>query len=99
MKIEWKEWWRHVEGEVLCQRGFHMPHNDPDWWYFNIDPETQSEQIDDDDPDRVHEDDLFENESDARAEAHEWLVNAQKELNEKVARLKHDENKEGKEKA
>lgn len=86
MKITWKDWWRHLDGEARFEKAFSFA-DDSDWWYFNIDPETQSEQIDDDDEDRVHVDDLFDNEEDAREAAVEWCLEQEDELISKMSAL------------
>lgn len=86
MKLEWKEWWRHLNGEAKLEKAFSFS-DDTDWWYFNIDPETQSEPIDDEDEDRVHVDDLFDNEEDAREAAIEWCLEQEDDLIRKMTTL------------
>lgn len=86
MKVEWKLWWRHVDGVVSCDNGFHLD-RDPDYWYFNIDPKTQWEQISEDDPNYVHVDDLFVCEEDAKQEAIDWCYHEEDLLNVKMQRL------------
>ena len=88
-KIEWKEWWRHVEGEVSFDKGFRYVYRDSDHWYFDVDPDDcWQEQIDEEnDPRYMHVDELFDNERDATEAAKEWLRNAEDELNDKKSRL------------
>jgi len=72
MKLIWKTWWRSVEGEVSEDKGFAFE-DASDYFYFDIDPETQTEQLDDDDPRRQHVDDLFSSRQEATAHATEFL--------------------------
>lgn len=84
--VEWKKWWRSVDGEVSFDNGFHFD-RDPDIWYFDIDPETQQEQLDDSDPRMVHVDYLYDNEAEAKAEAIEWCDQQEEELIGKMQAL------------
>lgn len=62
-KLSWRKWWRIVDGQPVSDWGFSFD-DDPDTYYFDIDPMTQVEQIDEDDERCVHVDDLFEQFSD-----------------------------------
>lgn len=81
-KIEWKEWWRNVEGAVSLDNGFHYVYRNPDYWFFDIDPEDSwQEQIDEEnDPRYVHQDELFDNREDAVEAAKEWCREAEDDL-------------------
>ncbi len=68
----WQKYWRHDEGEVKHQDGFSFK-DDPDWVYFEIDPETHNEPLSDEDPRRVHVDNLFEDFESAKEEAIEFM--------------------------
>lgn len=87
MTLTWKNWWRSLNGEVRFEKAFSFP-DDPDWWYFGIDPENQIEQISDNDENRVHEDDLFYTEQDAKDAAIEWLSKQERELINKAITLR-----------
>lgn len=84
--IVWKWWWRNVEGAVSHDEGFSFS-RDPDYFYFDIDPETQDEQISEDDPRYCHVDELFDTEEAAYEAAVEWCQKEQVILHNKMKEL------------
>ncbi len=68
MNLIRRKWWRSVKGEVTEEEGFAFE-DEPDTFYFRIDPETQTEQLSEDDPRIQHVDDLHETRETAVADA------------------------------
>lgn len=88
MQVKWAKYWRVFEGEVTCADGFTVD-DDKDYVYFDIDPDVQSEPLDDDDCRRVHVDDLFDSEEDAEEAAILWLEEAIQTYGQRLHKLQN----------
>lgn len=88
MDYVWKKWWRTVEGVVSEDKGFQSD-ADPDYWYFDVDPEDQWQDPipEEGDPRYMHVDDLFDNETDAIETAKEWCLEQEGSLTRKMRDL------------
>jgi hypothetical protein len=80
------KWWRSVDGEVSEEEGFAFE-DEPDYFYFGIDPETQTEQISEDDSCMQHVDDLYTTREAAVAHALEFLERRSVQDRQKLAAL------------
>lgn len=72
MDIVWKEWYRHIDGEVFYEKGFSFVH-DPDYFYFRTTPEIiYSKTIDENHTHYCHINELFDSKKEVNKVAMDW---------------------------
>jgi hypothetical protein len=75
-ELQWKTWWRVVDGKPVQERGFCRIKWDPDHYLFGATPEEIKAGLGHDERtlDEVHVDDLYETEQEALDSEHPEAV-------------------------